>query len=89
MTGDNCAVVNCGTNCQIKGIGIFKLSSKKLHPVWRKEWLNEIKTRKDNAHFKSKVENGTVYICEQHLVEEDVEIWKYSNYFLLHDFQTI
>ena len=60
--GHNCAVVNCGTNGQTKGIGIFKLPSKKLHPVWRKEWLNEItKTRTVDAHFKNKIENDTVY----------------------------
>ena len=52
MTDDNCAVVNCGTNRRTKGIGIFKLPSKKLHPERRKEWVNEItKTRTVDALY--------------------------------------
>ena len=82
MTGDNCAVVNCGANRPTKGIGIFKLPSKKLHLEWQKEWLNEItKTRTVDAHFKNKVENDTVYTCERHSAEKDVEICKYLNFF--------
>ena len=89
MTGDNCAVVNCGANRRTKGIGIFKLPSKKLPLEWQKEWLNEItKTRTVDAHFKNKVENDTVYTCERHSAEKDVEICKYLNFFLLHDFET-
>ena len=89
MTGDNCAVVNCGANRPTKGIGIFKLPSKKLHLEWQKEWLNEItKTRTVDAHFKNKVENDTVYTCERHSAEKDVEICKYLIFFLLHDFET-
>ena len=81
MTDYNCAVVNRDTNRRTKGIGIFKLSSKKLNPEWRKEWLNEItKTRTVDAHFKNKIENDTVYTCERHFVK-DVEICKYLNYF--------
>ena len=89
-TGDNCAVVNCGTNRQTKGIGVLKLPSKKLHRGWRREWLNEItKTRTVDAHFKNKVETDTVYTCERHFAEEDVEICKYLNSFFLYDFETI
>ena len=88
--GRYCAVVNCGTNRRTKGIGIFKLPSKKLHPERRKEWLNEItKTRTVDAHSKNKIENDTVYTCEQHFAEEDVEICKYLNSFLLYDFEAI
>ena len=54
MTGDNCTVVNCGTNRRTKGIGIFKLPSRKLHPVWQKEWLNETTKTTVNANFKNK-----------------------------------
>ena len=90
MMGDNCAVVNCGTNRRTKGIGIFKLPSKKLRPEWRKEWLNQItKTRAVDAHFKNKIENDTVYTCERHFAEKDVEICKYLNSFLLYEFETI
>ena len=90
MTDYNCAVVNRDTNRRTKGIGIFKLPSKKLNPEWRKEWLNEItKTRTVDAHFKNKIENDTVYTCERHFAEEDVEICKYLNSFFLYDFGTI
>ena len=89
MTGHNSAVVNCGTNRRTKGSGIFKLPSKKLHTVWRKEWLNKIaKIRPVDAHFKNKIENDTVYTFEQRFVEEDVEICKCLTYFLLYDFET-
>ena len=55
-----------------------------------KEWLNEItKTRTADAHFKNKIKNDTVYTSERHFAEEDVEICKYLNRFLLYDFETI
>ena len=70
-------------------VKVVKLSSKKLHPEWRKESLNEItKARTVDAHFKNKIENDTAYTCERHFAEEDVEICKYLNYFLLYDFET-
>lgn len=51
MTGENCAVVNCGTNCRTKGIGIFNLPSKKLHSAWQNKWLNEITKQEQSTHI--------------------------------------
>ena len=84
MIDDNCAVVNCVTNRPTKGTEIFKLPSKKLYPICRKEWLNDIaKTRTVDGHFKNKIENDTVYTCERHFAEEDVETCKYLIFFYM------
>ena len=77
MTGDNCAIVDCGANRRTKGIGIFKLPSLKLHPIWRKDWLNEItKNQVIDAKFKEKIKNDTVFTCERHFEDDDLEICK-------------
>ena len=77
MPGENCSVVGCSSNRRMKGIGIFKLPSQKLHKEWRKRWLNELtKFRTVDKHFRNQIENDHVYTCERHFHTSDIEICK-------------
>jgi len=42
MPGENCCIVNCSVSRQNKGIGLFKLPSKRFYPEWRNQWLHII-----------------------------------------------
>ena len=90
MPGENCCVVGCGTNRRHKGVGLFKLPSKKLYSDLRDKWLQVItKYREKDKYFKEQIENDTVHVCELHFSPVDIEICKQNQislvyiYFLL------
>ena len=65
--GEYCSVVNCKTNRNVKGVGIFKLPSAKYYKEWRSNWLNELtKYREVDANFKAQIQGDRVYTCERH-----------------------
>ena len=76
MTGENCAVVGCGSNRRNKGIGIFKIPSKSKGE-WRSKWLSQItKSRVITPEFKNKIVEDLVYACEKHFEPEEIKIRK-------------
>ena len=78
MPGENCCVVGCGSNRRMKGFGIFKLPSKKLHKEWREKWLNELtKYRVVDKNFKTQIENDHVYTCEKNFKPEEIITCKF------------
>lgn len=77
MPGANCCIVGCSTNRRTKGVGIFKLPSKKLYPNWRENWLNVVtKSRVIDKDFRLQIESDRVYTCEKHFKPEDIEVCK-------------
>ena len=73
MPGENCSVYGCNTDRKIKGIGIFKLPSVKLHNDTRKMWIHEItKKRVMDANFKNQLSEDTIHVCEKHFKKEDI-----------------
>ena len=81
MPGANCSVVGCGTSRRSKGVGIFKVPKgiNEEYVRWREDWLNIIKkTRTLDQAFALQIKNDTVYTCEKHFKESDIDICEYN-----------
>ena len=77
MPGVNCSVFGCGSCCERKGNGIWKvpLAKDESHWRWREEWLGEIKKTRDvDADFREQIKKDRVYTCKILCAPEDIEI---------------
>ena len=75
MPGANCAFPQCGT-CRRYKLDIFKIPNREgdFHEEWRTKILNIlIKYHVKDNKLKEKIKAGTVYICERHFQESDIE----------------
>ena len=78
MPGENCSIVNCGTNRRHKGLSLFSLPNKKSHEEWREKWLAQLKRfREPNAHFQELIKKNHVYVCEKHFYPNELEYCKF------------
>lgn len=86
MPGANCCVVGCGVSRRSKGVGIFKVPKaiNENHKKWRDDWLAIImKTRVVDSSFKQQIGNDTVFTCERHFKEDDIDICECFNFYKL------
>lgn len=84
MPGENCCIVNCSVSRRNKGVGIFKLPSKRLYPEKRKEWIQIItRSRTIDQNFRNQLENDRVHVCERHFSPDEIETCKKK---FFHDF---
>ena len=75
MSGANCAFPQRGT-CRRHKLSIFKIPNREgdFYEEWRTKILNVlIKYRVKDNKLKEKIKAGTVYICERHFQESDIE----------------
>ena len=75
MPRTNCAFHQCGT-CRRHKLSIFTIPNRKgdFYEEWRTNILNVfIKYRVKDDTLKEKIKAGTVYICQRHFQESDIE----------------
>ena len=78
MPSDNSSVNGCGVYRRMKGIGIFQIPAENNNKEWREKWLAELlKIRKLDTNFRRQINENSVFICERHFNDSDIEICKY------------
>ena len=76
MPGANCAFPGCGVSRNYKGVGIFKIPNRNdsFYNELRKNLLDVLlKYRVADKNFKKRIDEGKVYLCERHFVDQDIE----------------
>ena len=90
MPGANCAFPGCGTSRKHEGVGNFKIPTRNdnFYNEWRKNLLDVlIKYRVVDKSFKKRIDDGKVYLCERHFIEQDME--RTSKFHFVYKFRSI
>ena len=73
MPGANCAILNCSTSRNKKGIAIFRVPTGEddFSKKWRENIINIVtKDRIIDGSLRKQIENKSLYTCELHYPED-------------------